>query len=90
MRCVGHCQLGDDRTPLGASLDGSPGGEVAFSHLDLDGLEAQVEIKRGVARVTRWASSIGSAPDLVSASSRSTGASVAASHASASAALPCS
>lgn len=54
VRCVGHCQLGDDRTPLRDDA-GAFGGEVAFSHLDLDGLDAQVEIKRGVARVTRWA-----------------------------------
>lgn len=55
VRCVGHCQLGDDRTPLALGGDGALAGDVAFSHLDLDGLDAQVEIKRGVARLTRWA-----------------------------------
>lgn len=53
VRCVGHCRLGDDRTPVRDAAGGFSG-DLAFSHLDLDGLEAQVEIKRGVARLTRW------------------------------------
>ena len=53
VRCVGRCRLGDDHTPLPGGDDGPDA--LPFTHLDLDGLDAQVEIKRGVARLTRWA-----------------------------------
>lgn len=53
LRCVGHCQLGDDHTPLSLGDPGS-GMDVSFGHLDLDGLEAHVEIGQGRLRLTRW------------------------------------
>ncbi|MBK9035729.1 MAG: hypothetical protein IPL61_31515 [Myxococcales bacterium] len=56
VRCVGRCRLGDDRTRLRTGL-----GDVEFSHLDLDGLEAEVEVRAGVVRITRWALA---SPDL--------------------------
>ena len=53
LRCVGHCQLGDDHTPLSLGDPGA-GLDVPFGHLDLDGLEAHVEIGHGRLRLTRW------------------------------------
>ncbi len=53
VRCVGRCRLGDDRTPA-VGLDGPLADGGAFSHVDLDGLDAQLVIRRGVARLTRW------------------------------------
>ena len=55
VRCVGACQLGDDQTRLRLPGPAALGaGDVEFSHLDLTGLDAEVTIADGVARLTRW------------------------------------
>lgn len=51
VRCVGPCQLGDDRT----SLPDRGLGPITISHLDLSGFEAHIEAKGGVVRLTRFA-----------------------------------
>ena len=56
VRCLGACQLGDDRTPLrppGRVADLAPDG-VPFTHLDLTGLEAHVAIADGHLRLHDW------------------------------------
>ncbi|HVV84119.1 MAG TPA: hypothetical protein VHE35_13685 [Kofleriaceae bacterium] len=55
VRCVEHCQLGDDASRLRSAGGGSFAADgVAFSHLSLDGLEAHVELGDGHARLTDW------------------------------------
>lgn len=54
-RCVGHCQLGDDHARIqlpgiGAFTDDG----LEFSHVDLDGLEAHVQVADGHVRLTEW------------------------------------
>ncbi len=54
VRCVDHCQLGDDHARLPFPGGDAFGGDVAFSHLDLDGLDVELTVADGHARVTRW------------------------------------
>jgi hypothetical protein len=59
VRCLDTCRIGDDVTRLKPST-GSPssdafvGDGILFGHLDLTGLEAEVSIADGNARLTHW------------------------------------
>lgn len=50
VRCIDHCQIGDGGPVRIGRLDPVPLPAIA-----LDGLDAEVQIKDGVARLTRWA-----------------------------------
>ena len=54
VRCVGQCRLGDDHAALRPGGD-PPLGDVALPRLDLDGLDVQVEVAGGTARLRRFA-----------------------------------
>jgi type II secretion system protein N len=50
VRCIDHCQIGDGAPVRIGRLD-----PVPLPGIALDGLDAEVRIKSGVARLTRWA-----------------------------------